>query len=141
MALFEKDLEVKASTIAGGGKGLFTKTFIPKASRIIEYKGAITTWEKVKDDADNAYLYFLKPTYVIDARHHPKSLGRYANDAKGLVRTKGKSNNAKFLDDGLRVFIVATKDIQAEDEILIEYGRGYWDTVRRNAEIDQNKKK
>src|SRR5918993_2948857 len=109
MALFEKELEVKISTIPGSGQGLFTKVFIPKATRIIEYKGTITTWEKVKDDADNAYIYFLKPNYVIDARHHPKSLGRFANDAKGLARTKGKLNNAKFLDDGLRVFIVATK--------------------------------
>ena len=141
MALFEKELEIKTSTIAGGGQGLFTKVFIPRGARIIEYKGTITTWEKVKDEADNAYIYFLKPNYVIDARHHPKSLGRYANDAKGLVRTKGKSNNAKFLDDGLRVFIAATKDIHAGDEILVEYGRGYWDTVRRNKEIDRKIKK
>lgn len=58
MALFEKNLEVKTSTITGGGKGLFTKTFIPKASRILEYKGAITTWKTVQDDADNGYIYF-----------------------------------------------------------------------------------
>lgn len=141
MALFEKELKVKTSTIPGGGKGLFTKTFIPKASRIIEYTGTITTWEKVKDEADNAYIYFLKPNYVIDGRNHPKSLGRYANDAKGLVKTNGKSNNATFENDGLRVFMVASKDIQAGEEIFVEYGKSYWNTVRRNNEIDGPQKK
>jgi len=140
MALLEKELEVKSSTIAGGGKGLFTKTFIPKATRIIEYRGTITTWAKVKDDADNAYIYFLKSNYVIDGRNHPKSLGRYANDAKGLVKTKDKSNNAKFSDEGLRVFIIASKDIQPGEEIFVEYGRSYWNTVRRNMQIDCKKK-
>lgn len=141
MALLEKELEVKSSTINGGGNGLFTKIFIPKASRILEYRGNITSWEKVKDDADNAYIYFVKPNHVIDARHHPKSLGRYANDAKGLVSIKGKSNNAKFENDGLRVFMVATKDIHPGEEIFIQYGRDYWNTVRRNMEIDRETKK
>lgn len=141
MALLEKELEVKTSTITGGGNGLFSKTFIPKGSRILEYRGDITSWKKVKDDADNAYIYFVKPNHVIDARHHPKSLGRYANDAKGLVSIKGKSNNAKFENDGLRVFMVATKDIQPWEEIFIQYGRSYWDTVRRNMQIDKKAKK
>jgi SET domain-containing protein len=141
MALLEKELEVKTSTISGGGNGLFTKVFIPKGSRIIEYKGTITTWEKVKNEADNPYIYFVKSNHVIDARHHPKSLGRYANDAKGLVRKKDKSNNALFEADGLRVFMIATKDIHPGEEIFIQYGRDYWNTVRRNMEIDKAAKK
>jgi uncharacterized protein len=137
MALLEKELEIKESTIAGAGKGLFTKVLIPKGSRIVEYKGTVTTWDVVKDDPTNAYIYYVKPNHVIDARNHPKVLARYVNDAKGLVRTKGRNNNARFYNDGLRVFIIAEKDIQPGEEILVEYGKKYWDTVKKNLEIDR----
>lgn len=137
MALLEKNLEIKTSTIAGAGKGLFTNVFIEKGTRIVEYKGTVTTWDVVKDDPTNAYIYFVKPNHVIDARDHPKMMARYVNDAKGLVRTKSKTNNAQFQNDGLRVYIVATKNIAAGEEILVEYGQKYWNTVRRNMEIDK----
>ena len=137
MALLEKELEIKESTIEGAGKGLFTKVLIPKGSRIVEYKGTVTTWDVVKDDPTNAYIYYVKPNHVIDARNHPKVLARYVNDAKGLVRTKGRHNNARFYNDGLRVFIIAEKDIQPGEEILVEYGKKYWDTVKKNLEIDR----
>ena len=39
MALLEKHLFVKESTIPGAGKGLFTKVDIAKGSRVVEYKG------------------------------------------------------------------------------------------------------
>ena len=91
----------------------------------------------MRDDPTNAYIYYLKPNHVIDARHHPKSLARYVNDAQGLVRVKGRRNNARFVNDGLRVFVEATRDIQAGEEIFVEYGKKYWDTVRKNNEIDK----
>jgi len=137
MALLEKDLEIKTSTIPGAGKGLFTNVFIAKGTRIVEYKGTVTAWDVVKDDPTNAYIYFVKPNHVIDARDHPKMMARYVNDAKGLVRTKSRTNNAQFQNDGLRVYIIATKNIAAGEEILVEYGKKYWDTVRRNMEIDK----
>ena len=139
MALLEKELVVKPSTISGAGNGLFTKTLIPKGARILEYKGTVTTWEAVKGDATNAYIYFVKPNHVIDARNHPKSLARYINDAKGLVRVKERKNNAKFVTEGLRVYVEAIRDIGAGEEIFVEYGQQYWDTVRRNIEIDKKK--
>ncbi|RYZ30427.1 MAG: SET domain-containing protein [Chitinophagaceae bacterium] len=137
MALLEKDLEIKTSTIPDAGKGLFTKVFIAKGTRIVEYKGTVTTWDVVKDDPTNAYIYFVKPNHVIDARDHPKMMARYVNDAKGLVRNKARRNNAQFQNDGLRVYIVATKNIEPGEELLVEYGQKYWNTVRRNMEIDK----
>lgn len=140
MALLEKQLEIKESSIPCAGKGLYTNAFIPKGTRIVEYKGTVTTWDAVRHDATNAYIYFLKPNYVIDARDHPKSLARYVNDAKGLMRSKERSNNARFTNDGLRVFVEAIRDIQPGEEIFVEYGKKYWDTVRKNSEIDKANK-
>ena len=136
MALLEKDLEIKTSTLPGAGKGLFTNVAIPKGTRIVEYKGTVKTWDEAKQDPTNGYIYFLKPNHVIDGRDHPKSLARYANDAAGLVRAKDKGNNARFEPDGLRVFLVATKDIKAGDEIFVSYGKKYWDTVKKNNQIN-----
>lgn len=137
MALLEKELEVKSSTLPGAGKGLFTKNLILKGSRIVEYKGEVKTWDEARLDATNAYIYFIKPNYVIDARDYPKSLGRYANDAEGLTRTKNKTNNTQFVADGLRVFLVALRNIQPGEELLVGYGRKYWDTVRQNRKADK----
>lgn len=136
MLVKEKDLEVKNSTIPGAGKGLFTKVAIAMGTQIIEYKGRITTWDKVKDQWWNPYLYIVSEDYVIDARRQTRSLGRYINDALGLTRTKGIGNNARFENDGKHVFVVASKNIQAGSEILVGYGKAYWDTVKRNLKID-----
>lgn len=140
MALLEKELAIKTSAITGAGKGLFTKSFIPKGTRIVEYKGEVRTWDEARLDTTNGYIYFLKPNYVIDAHNLPKSLARYANDAKGLVRTKDKENNSRFQADGLRVFLVAARDIQPGEEILVAYGENYWNTVRANNKIGKAKK-
>lgn len=142
MALFEKNLIVKKSTLPGAGKGLFTRVFIPKRKRIVEYKGRITTWKEVKeDDGENGYIFYIKRYHVIDALPTKKPLARYANDAKGFVRIKGLSNNAEYVVDGLKAYIESTKDIQAGSEIFVDYGPDYWKTMRENLAIDKRAKR
>src|SRR6187402_1924179 len=116
MALLEKKLEVKESTIPGAGKGLFTKIFIPKGTRIVEYKGKLTTWKEVENDYKNGYIYSINAKDVIDAKTFKKALGRYANDANGLGRKKGLSNNSEYVAERLKVFIEAVKDIPTGSE-------------------------
>jgi SET domain-containing protein len=137
MAYLEKYLVVKPSTIPESGMGLFTKVFIPKDTRIVEYKGRITTWDKVKNDADNGYIYNVTNNHVIDALPYLKALARYANDARGLKRIKGITNNCDYINDGLKVYITSKKDIPAGSEILVDYGKDYWDTVRENLKIEK----
>src|SRR3990170_8419381 len=133
MALLEKQLAIKRSTIPGSGKGLFTKKFIPKGTRIIEYKGKITTWKEVEhNNGSNGYIYYVNKNHVIDARSYVKALARYANDARGLKKIKGISNNSAYVHEKQRVFIEATKDIPANSEILVAYGKEYWDAIRHN---------
>ncbi len=136
MALLEKQLVVKESTIPGSGKGLFTTKFIPKGTLIIEYKGKITTWKDVKhNEGANGYIYYVTRNHVIDAHNRKMALARYANDAKGLKKVKGISNNAIYVEDKLRVFIEASKDIPANSEILVAYGKEYWDAIRHNSKL------
>lgn len=139
----EKALLVKKSTLPGAGKGLFTTKFIPKGTLIVEYKGKITTWKEVDhQDGLNAYIYYLNRNHVIDGSRHKKNLARFANDAQGSENNMKLMNNCKFVNEGLRVFIESKKDIQPKSEILVRYGKEYWDTIRFNkSEAEKEKKK
>lgn len=137
MALLEKQLIVKTSTIPGAGKGLFTKKFIPKDTRIVEYKGRKTTWKEVKNSWDNGYIYSVNRNHVIDAKKSLSALARYANDARGLTRVKGVTNNCVYVNDNYRAYIESTKDIPAGSEIFVDYGKEYWDVIRENLKKDK----
>lgn len=143
MALLEKQLVVKRSGIPNSGKGLFTKKFIPKGTRIVEYKGKMTTWKDVDiDEGRNGYIYYINRKHVIDAMLSPKYLGRYANDAQGMTRIKGITNNSRYVAemDTMRVYIEAAKDIPAGGEILVQYGKEYWDVIKHNLKLDEREK-
>jgi hypothetical protein len=142
MAFLEKQLYVKTSTLPGAGKGLFTKKFIPKGTRLVEYKGRTRSWKEVQQDEDESpYIYYVKRNFVIDALNDKKAMARYANDARGLQRVKDINNNAEYVEDGVRVFIEAAKDIPAGGEIFVSYGPEYWQVIRHNMRIDEKEKK
>lgn len=139
MAFLSLQLFIRESSIPHSGKGLFTKKYIPKGTRIIEYKGRISTWKEVNHRKfSNRYIFYIDRDHVVDASRFEKALGRYANDAKGLCRTGGLRNNAEYVADGYRVFIEATRDIPAGGEILVDYGKEYWDIIRYNQKISNN---
>jgi SET domain-containing protein len=132
MAIMKKNLQVKRSRIRGAGKGLFTSVFIPKGTKISEYKGRISTWNDARhEEGNNAYIFYLNRNHVIDAKGSKLSLAHFANDGKGLNRDKANTNNAKYITEGKRVYIEATRDIEPGEEILVGYGKEYWDTIRK----------
>jgi hypothetical protein len=142
MALLEKQLEVRPSTIPNSGMGLFTKEDIPKGSKVIEYKGRITTWKEAdKDEGRNAYLFRVKQYHTIDARPYKKALARYANDANGFTKIKGLRNNCVYIIEGLRVFVEAVRDIPAGSEIFVDYGKEYWKIMKENIRLEKKAEK
>jgi SET domain-containing protein len=133
MPFLEKQLIVKRSTLKGAGKGLFTTKDIPKGKKIVEYKGKITKWKDVNDhNGLNGYIYYVTRNHVIDAWETRDALARYANDAKGLVRTQGFTNNCTYRIEGHRVFIFSMKNIPAGSELFVGYGKEYWDIIKEN---------
>lgn len=128
-------LLVKTSTLPNAGKGLFTDKAIKKGAKIIEYKGEIIDWKeyerRVLEDQDG-YLFYINKKRCIDAFNTPQHKARYANDAAGLSRVKGKKNNSVYeiFDD--KCFIVAEKNIEAGEEIFVSYSKDYWDCIRYN---------
>lgn len=141
MATFEKHLYVKKSTLPNAGKGLFTKVPIPKGSLVVEYKGKITTWKDVKDeDGKNGYIFYVKRYHVIDALPTKGPLARYANDARGLTRIKGITNNCDYITKELKAYIESKKNIEAGSEIFVDYGPDYWKVIRENIAADKKAK-
>jgi uncharacterized protein len=132
MPLLEKYLFVKKSRLPKAGKGLFTKIAIKKGTRIVEYKGRLQRWKEVKaEDGFNGYLMYIHRNAVINALPAVKTLGRYANDAKGIARVEGLRNNSEYVSEGNRCYIEATKSIESGKEILVGYGREYWNLIRK----------
>lgn len=133
MALMEKNLHVKRSKIPGSGKGLFTNTDIPKGTDIVEYKGKLTDWKNANHkNGDNPYLFYVNRNIVIDALRQLTALARYANDGKGITRVKGVTNNCEYVTKKNKVYIRSVKNIPAGSEILVSYGKEYWDVIRKN---------
>lgn len=132
MAYLDKKLRIRKSLIPGAGKGLFTTVDIKKGTRITEYKGKKCLWRDVKKtDGYNTYLMRISRTMAIDGQPFLKLLGRYANDAKGLVRIPGLRNNTEYAQYGMRVYLEATRPIAAGEEIFVDYGREFWQLQRK----------
>lgn len=125
-------------------KGLFTDKFIKKGSRIVEYTGDIITYkeydERVQKD-HYGYLFYINKNYCIDAYRHPEALARYANDAKGINKKKGVTNNAMYEIVEKKCFIVALKNIQPSEEILVGYGIEYWRDIIYNKRLEAREKR
>ena len=142
MLLPETQLIAKRSQIPGAGKGLFTKCFIAKGTFIIECKGSISTWKEIQQGKKfNGYVYYINKDHVIDAMPHKEYLARYANDAKGTTEVKGLKNNCRFKILDEKIYLLAIKNIQAGEEILVNYGRDYWNTIRYNNQLTRGSKK
>ena len=111
----------------------------PVAVAVEPLLAAALPWKETsKTDLDNRFVFYVRRDHVIDAAPYKKAIARFANDANGINRVRGITNNADYVQDGSRIFIAAKKDIPAGDEILVGYGREYWDSIRHNIRIERN---
>ena len=99
------------------GKGVFATTFIPKGTRIVEYKGmrisAEAADEKYGDDkSTHTFLFLLDDQIVIDAN-------RKGNSARWINHCCDP--NCETSEEDGRVFIDALRDIQPGEELAYDY--------------------
>lgn len=137
-------LYLKKSQLPKAGRGLFTDSPIKKGEIIVEYLGEHVDWktcEKRAQENKGGYVFFFNNKNCIDAYNTPDALARYANDAKGLSRIKGLTNNSVYEIRKKRAYIVATKNIPEKSEIFVDYGKEYWDSIKDNLKEEAKKKK
>ena len=136
-SLFEKletkSLYVDSSTIPNSGKGLFAKRDFKKGEFICKFTGEIIDSDELykRDIGGPRSHYFIDMGNKTLDVYKSKGLARYANDAEGLTKIKGKKNNSSIYmdDDEKYVYIAATKNIKAGEEIFVSYGKDYWKNI------------
>jgi hypothetical protein len=119
------ELEVKPSTIEGAGYGLFTKIDKKKGDYICNYDGEYLSLKQYNNRYKNknpVYVLQLYHDLFIDAKNI-ESFGKYVNNSKN----SGVKSNCKFYINRKNdaVSIKATKNISANSEIFVPYGRSY----------------
>ncbi|MEO5569681.1 MAG: SET domain-containing protein [Bacteroidia bacterium] len=137
-------LYVKKSTLPDAGKGLYTKEFIKKGKRIVEYTGEIISYKEYDERVQKnryGYLFYFNKNRCIDAYNHPEALARYANDAKGIKTKKGLLNNSTYRIVGTKCYIYSFKNIPPGAEIFVGYGAEYWRDIRHNKRLEAREKK
>ncbi|MBL7922655.1 MAG: SET domain-containing protein-lysine N-methyltransferase [Bacteroidia bacterium] len=130
---WSKVVKIKKSQLPKAGNGLFTLKEFKRGDIVCEYEGEIVPWsecEKRAEKGHEGYVFFFSRNRCVDAYYTPWAFGRYANDARGIGRVAGLTNNAqyevKIRNGEKRVFIVATRTIPAGSEVFVHYGDDYW---------------
>lgn len=100
------------------GKGVFALCHITAGERLLEYKGAVTSWRAAirrhaQEGVDGHTFFFgLSDGRVIDG-------GQGGNSSRWL--NHACSANCEAIEMDGRVFVYATKDIAPGAELFIEY--------------------
>lgn len=120
-------LQVKNSNVAGKGLFYVGKKDFPKDKKIVEYSArAISLQPNPRSDYD---LKVGEGRYL-DSQSPLNYVGRYINDKRGT----GKAANVRFTK-GSRIYeknnrftvpIYSKKKIKPNTELLMSYGRTYW---------------
>lgn len=124
---------IKKSQLPKAGKGLFVKQEYRRGDIICEYEGEFIPWSECEKRAQKGYegyVFFISKNRCVDAYFTPWAMGRFANDARGIGRVSGLTNNAQYeikrRNGEQRVFIVATRTILPGQEVFVHYGLDYW---------------
>ena len=113
--------KIKKSNIDKNGRGLYATKNIKAGTKIIEYVGNIITKKQTdnSDKFDNSkpiYLFNLNKRYDLD--------GDVSWNTARLIN-HSCSNNSEYDGTGLKIWVVAKKEIKKEEEITCDYGFGY----------------
>ncbi len=116
-------------------RGLFAKRGLPDGVELGEYVGELqllaADWKRGLKDFDHAWTLKSGPfLFVLNAKKFANELA-FINDYRGI----GRSANAKpkwVVHKGLfHLIVVTTCPIRPGEEVLIDYGVGYWEAASR----------
>ena len=113
--------KIKKSNIDKNGRGLYATKDIKEGTKIINYVGKIITKKKSEennkfDNSKPIYLFDLNSKYDLDG-DVPFNTARLINHSC--------QNNCEYEGKGLKLWVVAIKDIKKGEEITCDYGFSY----------------
>ena len=112
---------IKKSNIDRNGRGLYAIKDIKEGTRIIDYVGKIITKKKSNesekfDNSKPIYLFNLNSRYDLD--------GDFSWNTAKLIN-HSCSNNCDYEGEGLKLWVVAIKDIKKGEGLTCDYGFVY----------------
>jgi len=122
-------VEIKTSNIENAGLGIFATTDIPKDVLLGWYKGSIV---KNKEYVNNptygwrfqhSELGLVKLESVINFEANPLA---FVNGADPKIKEQVDGLNLKMVIINNRVYYQAIKQITKEEELIIDYGKNYF---------------
>jgi len=118
---------IKKSNIDKKGRGLYATKDIKENTRIIDYVGKIITKKQTEesekfDNSKAIYLFNLNNRYDLD--------GDVSWNTARLIN-HSCSNNCDYNGTGLKLWVVAIKDIKKGEELTCDYGFGYDENYRQ----------
>ena len=118
----KQSVQIRPSTIPNAGDGCFAMDAIPVGCCLGVYGGSSPVY-MCPDAIDDC-------EYVLSVRHMvlDVTVAISARSSFGIIHWTGKINhsndpNVLFCDNGR---IVALRDITKEEELFVDYGKGYW---------------
>ncbi|XP_051924688.1 lysine methyltransferase 5Ab isoform X2 [Hippocampus zosterae] len=129
--LIKKGIEegMQVRVIEGKGRGVFAERLFKRGDFVVEYHGDLLELAEAKrrearyaqDPQMGCYMYYFQyraKTYCVDATRETSRLGRLVNHSKaGNCQTK-----LHAVDGSPHLILVASRDIQADEELLYDYG-------------------
>ena len=116
-----KSYKIKKSNIDKKGRGLYATKDIKEGTRIIDYYGKIITKKQTEeskkfDNSKPIYLFNLNNRYDLD--------GDISFNIARLIN-HSCLNNCDYNGKGLKLWVVAIKDIKKYEELTCDYGFSY----------------
>lgn len=126
---------VGPSRIAGAGLGVFALRDFARGELVTEYCGDVVgrreALARPRSHMRTLLAHFL---YIDGARRPPPrgsdawggGVGSLANDGRDLLNNTEYVHRTDRATARPRIFLRATRAIEAGDEVLVSYGRAYW---------------
>ena len=129
-----KRIKVAQSRIPNAGNGLFILEDVKKGEPIARYSGeAISRAER--EQRSSHYIVEVHKNLYLDAADPKHFEGRHANDGKRSRLQVNARFAASYRTNicsitGFRwIYIYATRNIKADSEILLDYGKDFWENI------------
>jgi SET domain-containing protein len=112
---------IKKSNIDRKGRGLYATKDIKDGTRIIDYVGKIIT---KKQTEESEKFNNSKPIYLFNLNKKFDMDGDISTNTAKLIN-HSCSNNCDYNGTGLKLWVVAIKNIKKGEELTCDYGFGF----------------
>ena len=121
-------VSVRSSRIEKAGDGLFANEDIPEGTCIGEYTGERRSLTNL---CISSYSFDLGDGFYIDALSYPRAVTAMVNDSRnllqgGLLYPYNCEFKVQKICGQNRCFLYSVRDINAGDELYVDYGPDYW---------------